>query len=168
MNSTQILFTIKDVRSFLGVFPSDMLPPSVTQSGTVIIKSDPHTEKGSHWLAVHYLPKSSSAFFFDSYGIEQLFLDIAAFIRRNSTVSDYDGRQLKGLTSNIYGKYCCLFALYMDRGSPPNNSSGNSTVRLQKQTDRSSEPSFPNSGRRRGEVTAAEVAESGAPAFYKG
>jgi len=64
MNTTQILCTLKDVRSFLGGFPSDMLPRSVTQTGTVIINADPHTEKGSHWLAVHFLPKSSSAYFF--------------------------------------------------------------------------------------------------------
>jgi len=51
MNTTQIACTLKDVRSFLGVFPSDMLPRSVTQTGTVIINTDPHTEKGSHWLA---------------------------------------------------------------------------------------------------------------------
>jgi len=57
MNTTQIACTLKDVRSFLGVFPSDMLPRSVTQTGTVIINTDPHTEKDSHWLAVHFFSK---------------------------------------------------------------------------------------------------------------
>ena len=116
MNTKQKACTLKDVRSFLGVFPSDMLPRSVTQTGTVIINTDPHTEKGSHWLAVHFFPKSSSAYYFDSYGILPLVPDIEAFIRRNCTVWDYNKRQLQGLTSNICGKYCCLFALYMDRG----------------------------------------------------
>ena len=100
----------------LGSFPTDMLPRSVTQSGLVIINADPHTEKGTHWLAVHCLSKSSSAYFFDSYGIVPLVPDVAAFIRRNCTVWDYNRRQLRGLTSNICGKYCCVFALYMDRG----------------------------------------------------
>ena len=54
MDTTQIACTLKDVRSFLGVFPSDMLPRSVTQTGTIIINTDPHTEKFSHWLAVHF------------------------------------------------------------------------------------------------------------------
>jgi hypothetical protein len=58
----------------------------VTQTGTVIINTDPHTEKGSHWLAVHFFPKSSSAYYFDSYGILPLVPDIEAFIRRNCTV----------------------------------------------------------------------------------
>jgi len=54
MNTTQISCTLKDVRSFLEVFPSDILPRSVTQTGTVIINTDPNTEKRSHWLAVHF------------------------------------------------------------------------------------------------------------------
>jgi len=29
---------------------------------------------------------------------------------------DYKRRQLQGLTSDVCGKYCWLFALYMDRG----------------------------------------------------
>jgi len=88
----------------LGVFRPDMLPPTVTQSGTVIINADPHTEKGSHWLAVHFLPKLLKAYFFASYGIVPLVPDIAAFIRRNFTVRDYNRRQLQSLTSNICGK----------------------------------------------------------------
>jgi len=86
MDTTQIFCTLKDVRSFLEIFPSDMLPRSVTQSGTVIMNADPHTEKVSHWLPEHFLPKSSSAYFFDSYGIVPLVPDIAAFIRRNCAV----------------------------------------------------------------------------------
>ena len=99
----------------LGILPLRM-PRSVTQTGTVIMSTDPHTEKVSHRLAVHFLPKSSSAYYFDSYGILPLVPDIEAFIRRNCTVWDYNKRHLQGLTSNICGKYCCLIALYMDRG----------------------------------------------------
>ena len=94
MNTTQIACTLKDMRSFLGVFPSDMLPRSVTQTGTVIINTDPHTEKGSHWLAVLFFPKSSSAYYFDSYGILPIVPYIEAFIRRNCTVWDHNKRQL--------------------------------------------------------------------------
>ena len=139
MNTTQIACTLKDVRSFLGVFPSDMLPRSVTQTGTVIINTDPHTEKCSHWLAVHFFPKSSSAYYFDSYGILPLVTDTKAFIRRNCTVWDYNKRQLQGLTSNTCGKYCCLFALYM--------TIRRATRKCGVSRDRSSEPSLPNLGR---------------------
>ena len=119
MDTMQILCTLRNVRSFLGVFLSDLLPQSVSQSGTVIINADPHTEKGSHWLAVLFRPKSASAYYFDSYGFVPHVPNIHAFIRRNSTVSNYNKRQLQGLTNNVCGKYCCLFALYTDQGYTP-------------------------------------------------
>jgi len=118
MDTTQILCTLRDVKSFFGVFPSHMLPRSVTETGAVIINADPHTEKGSHWLAIYFLSESSSAYF-DSYGILPLGPDIRTFIRRTCTVWDYNRRQLQGLTSNVCGKYCSLFALYTDRGFTP-------------------------------------------------
>ena len=116
MDTAQILFILRDVTSFLGVFPSDMLPRSFTRSSTVIINAVPLTEICSDWLAVHLQPKFSSAYFFDSYGIMPLVPDIAAFLRRNSTAWDYNRRHLQGLTINICGKYSSLFALYIDRG----------------------------------------------------
>jgi len=54
----EILSSLKDVRSFFGVFPFDMLPRSVTQSRTVIINANRHTVKCSQWLVVYFLPKS--------------------------------------------------------------------------------------------------------------
>jgi len=119
MYTTQILFTLKDVKSFLGVYPSDMLPRSVTRLGTVIINAKPHTEKSSHWLAVQLRPKSSNAYYLDSYGIVPLVHAIQAFIQRNYITWDHYRHQLQSLTSNNCGKYCCLFVLYMDRGFIP-------------------------------------------------
>jgi len=53
METAQILCTLKDVPSFLGVYPSDILPPSITRSATLIVNTDPHTASGTHWLAIH-------------------------------------------------------------------------------------------------------------------
>jgi hypothetical protein len=125
MYTLQILCALRDVRSFAGVFPSDLLPHSLAHACTVIINADPHKEKGSHWLAVQLLPKSSSAYYFDSYGMPPTLIPaIHEFIRRNSTVWDYKRRQLQGLTSNVCGKYCCLFALYASRGYGPRQNVG--------------------------------------------
>ena len=101
MDTKQILCTLRNVRTFLGVFPSDLLPQSVSQSDTVINNVDNHMEKLSHWLAVHFRPKSFSAYYFDSYGFLPLLPDIQAFIRRNSIVSNCNKRKLQGLTSNV-------------------------------------------------------------------
>jgi len=81
MDTVQILCTLLDVSSVLDVFPSDLLPQSITQTTTVIVNADPHTEGGSHLLGVQFGPKSSSAQYFDSYGIVPLVTSIQAFIK---------------------------------------------------------------------------------------
>ena len=103
----------------LRILPIRHVTASVTRLGTVIINADPHTEKGSQWLAVHLRPRSSSAYYFDSYGIVPLVPAIQAFIRRNCITWAHNRRQLQSLTSKNCRKYCCLFALCMDRGFTP-------------------------------------------------
>jgi hypothetical protein len=115
MDSMQILCTLRDVRSSIGLFPSVLLPRFITQSGTVIIKADPDTEKGSHWLVTNFQPLSYSTYHVDSYGIPHLSL-----LSKHS----WDAITLFGVTtiyncrvelSTVFGIYCCLFVLYMDR-----------------------------------------------------
>ena len=106
---------LRYMRSFLGVFPSDLLPQTpVAQSGTLIVNTDPHTKGGSHWLAVH-LQSRCLSYYFDSYGLPPFIPSIQSFINRNCIVWDYNAIQLQGPSSTVCGKYCCLFTLYMDR-----------------------------------------------------
>ena len=74
----QMLCTLRDISSFLDVFPSDLMPQSVKRTTTVIVKADPHTEGSSHWLYVHFRPKCSSAYYFELYGIVSLVPSIQA------------------------------------------------------------------------------------------
>jgi hypothetical protein len=119
MDTVQILYALQDVPSFLGVYASDLLPRSIVHTGTVIVNTDPHTEKGSHWQAIHFQTRSSRCYFFDSYGRHPHVSAIHDFIRRNSVVWQYNTVQLQGPTSTVCGEYCCLFALYMDKGYSP-------------------------------------------------
>ena len=119
MDTVQILCTLRNANSFLDVYASDPLPRSITKTCMFIVNADPHTKGGSHWLAVHFRPKSSYAYYFDSYGIVPFVPDILAFVKRNCTTWDHNRRQLQSLTSDVCGKYCCLFAVYMDRGYTP-------------------------------------------------
>jgi hypothetical protein len=119
MDTVQIRYTLKDVISFLGVYPSYLLPRSIVQTGSVIVNTDPHTEEGSQWLAIHFQPKSSSAFHFDSYGNPASVPDIKDFIRRCCTVCHYNTVRFQGATTTLCGHYCCLFVLYTDMGYTP-------------------------------------------------
>ena len=115
MDTVQILCILRNVKSVLGVFLS-YLPHSNTRYGSVIINDDPQTERGSHWLPIHFEPRSSSAYYFNS---NDIIPTIEAFLKRNCTVFDYNTAQLQGLTSTFCSQYCCLFALCMDRGYNP-------------------------------------------------
>ena len=85
MDTVQMLCILHYVGSFLDIFVSDHLPRSIMKTCTVFVNADTQTEGGSHCLAVHDRPKSSSAYYFDLYGILRLVSNILAFIRRNCT-----------------------------------------------------------------------------------
>jgi len=120
MDTAQIICTLKDGPSFLGVYPSDILPPPpLMRPATLIVNTDPHTAKRKHWLAIHLQPRSYSGYFFDSYGLPPLVPNIPTFLRRACSFWEYKTTPLQGLTSTVSGEYCCLLALYMDRGYTP-------------------------------------------------
>jgi len=116
MDTVQISCILNNVKTFLGAFPSDLLPHSITQPRTVIVNTDAHTQSVSHWLAIRLEPRSSTVFYFDAHGLSLYIHDTQSFLRRNCTVLNYNHAQLQGPTSTLCGKYCCPFALYMDTG----------------------------------------------------
>ena len=118
MNTLQIVHALKDVPSFQGVYPSDLLPKNVN-SGSYIINFDEHTEPGSHWVGVYFYKNFVTSFYFDSYGLFPPLTSIHTFIKQHSITWNYSHRQLQGLTSNTCGYYACLFALFMDKGYSP-------------------------------------------------
>jgi hypothetical protein len=120
MDTRQIICCLRDVSSILGVFASDMLPKySIARSGSRIVNTDPHTESGSHWQAIHIQSRSSRLYYFNSYVLPPYIPATKSFINRNFTVWVYNSIQLQGSTTTVCGKYCCLMALYMDWGYSP-------------------------------------------------
>jgi hypothetical protein len=88
MDTWQILCTLRDVNSFLDVFPTGSLRSSrpVLQPCNLIVNADPQTEGGSHWLAIRLTTCFSSAYYFDSYGILAIVPSVQSFIRRKSMI----------------------------------------------------------------------------------
>jgi len=143
MDTVQIQNALEGLNSFLGVYASDLLPLSIAHTGTVIVNTDPHTEPCNHWQAIHFHHphRSSSGYFFDSYGRYPHIPSILDFIRRHFKVWQYNRTQLQGPMTAVCGEYCCLFALYMDRGYTPQQFEGPATL-----TKRSTSYSAQNSG----------------------
>jgi hypothetical protein len=92
MENFQIICTLPDVTSFLDVFPYDLLPSShsILKPCTLIVNADPNAQGGSHRLFILLTPCSSSAEYFDAYGIVPLVPSIQAFLKRNCTTWKYD------------------------------------------------------------------------------
>jgi hypothetical protein len=104
MDTLEIYRPLSNVPTFVGVFPSDLLPshplPGLFKY-TLIINTDAHTEPGSHWAAVHLDTRSTTGYYFDPYGLFPLIRAI---------------RTLQGFTTDVCGQYAYLFALCLDRG----------------------------------------------------
>jgi hypothetical protein len=109
MDTFQILYALRNVHSFLGVYPSDILPlDKINQTGTIILNSNPHTEDVSDWLAIKIEPRSSTSIYFDSYGLSPFVPAIQSFLRRTCTIWEYNKTQLQGLTTDC-GHYCWVY-----------------------------------------------------------
>ena len=137
MDTWEILCTLRNVNSFFDVFPSDLLSSSrpVQTPCTLIVNADPQIEGGSHWLAIRLTLRSSSAYYFDSYGIVPLVPGIQDFLKHNCTTSEYNKRQLQGLTSDVCGQYC-RFAPSSWTGVTLLSNSSRSLPAVAMQTDR--------------------------------
>jgi hypothetical protein len=96
--------TLNNVESFLGAYPSDLLPHSITQPSTVIVNTDAHTQAETHWLAIRFEPRASAAFYFESYGLSPQIPVIQLFLRRNFSVLNYNNAKLQGPLSTFCGK----------------------------------------------------------------
>jgi hypothetical protein len=55
--------------SFLGVYPSDLLPlTNMPKNSALVFNTDPQDKPGQHWIAV-YVDKGGKGEYFDSYGL---------------------------------------------------------------------------------------------------
>jgi hypothetical protein len=92
MDTLEVYRALRDVPTFAGVFLCHLLPapplPELVRY-TLIVNTDVHTDPGSYWVAVHLDTRSSSGYYFDSYGLFPLVPAMQHFIRRNCTPSNY-------------------------------------------------------------------------------
>jgi hypothetical protein len=98
MDTLQILGALRGGPTFAGVVPSDLLPSHPLQGlvrYTLIVNTEAHDQHGSHWVAEHLDTRSSSGYYFDSYGLFPLVPAIRDFIRRACSLWSYNTRTLQ-------------------------------------------------------------------------
>ena len=70
---------------------------------------------GSHWVAVR-ISDSGYAEYFDSYVLPPYKLEVMAFLQRHSISWTFNRNRLQASTSNVFGHYCCIYALHKAKG----------------------------------------------------
>jgi len=115
--SSQLDDALKDVRGYLGSFPSDQLPGTLKVGESLIANYDPEGKPGSHWVAARNDPHMVT--WFDSFAYPpdavdnilhdktsfQAYLDKAAAGRPVR----YNHMSLQALPSNTCGEWCVIF-----------------------------------------------------------
>jgi len=122
MNTLDLVHAIEqDPKShgkFCGVYAADTLPKVIENYPCgLIVNTDPHTEKGSHWLAM-YFTSEENAEFFDSYGHPPDFYqeNFKTFLDSHSRKWTYNHRCLQSLSSSMCGQFCVYFLINRIRG----------------------------------------------------
>lgn len=116
MNTIQINKVLtKHVKYFQGVYPIDLLPSTIIKPSIIIINLDKHYMPGSHWVAL-CISESGYADYFDSYGFPPFKHEIIAYLQRHSVSWKFNRHRLQGLTSNVCGHFCCLYAFHRAKG----------------------------------------------------
>lgn len=116
MNSEEIYVYLKTlpVHNF-GVYASDCLPVRISSSSALVVNTDPHTKKGTHWIAI-YLDHLGDLEYFDSLGQRPLVPEHLAFIKRNSKHYFYNTRPLQSYNSTVCGHYCLVYLYFRSHG----------------------------------------------------
>ena len=120
MNSSQIHAILSrdpaSARYFEGVFPSDKIPVARKFPCALVLNTDKHDEKGTHWLAV-YIQDKETLEFFDSYGLppETYGEDITRFVNQHRRIQ-WNKMTFQSLTSNVCGQYCIFFIVKRCQG----------------------------------------------------
>ncbi len=102
-------------KTFLGVYPRDLLPEMKQRPASIIINTDPSYLPGRHWLAF-YIDKNGVGFFFDSYGKSPAFYGLEHYLKKLTTTIVTNNQRLQGVNSSTCGLFSIYFILLKSRG----------------------------------------------------
>lgn len=114
MNTSQISRLLYRNKSFLDVYPSDLLPKRYLAQRPVglVVNTHPHHLPGEHWIAI-YLPPEGPGEFFDSYGTApddpRLPKTIAKFLEHQAEETVFQQNQLQHPRAVTCGHHCVFF-----------------------------------------------------------
>ncbi|SRR5260221_370210 len=99
---------------FLGTFPRDRLPKTLSKPSLMICNTDPHDQPGQHWIVIYFRDVEYGEYF-DSFGRlpERTF---QIYLNKHCRNWIFNDRQLQSLISRFCGHYCVLYCVKRCRG----------------------------------------------------
>ena len=98
---------------FAGVFAIDRLPKTFQTPTLFVCNTDPHYEKGQHWIVL-YVENSSYGEYFDSFGRPPLDI-FREFLNRHCKYWIFNENHLQSSVSHFCGHYCIFYCLHRCR-----------------------------------------------------
>ena len=112
MNTREIEYILRKNRKtasvFLGAVPSDGIPDASIFPYAVVINTEPHDDRGRHWVAV-FVESKDRVEYFDSYGGLPN-SNIATFLLRFPHLLRHTD-SFQSLSSKVCGHYCIFFLI---------------------------------------------------------
>jgi len=103
---------------FLGVFPSDKLPPPVLNKQFIVCNLDGHKLKGSHWICI-YLEKQLNGYkgeYFDSFARYPRVRNIENYLNANCISWVWNNQPVQNIFSDTCGHHVIYFLAKRCRG----------------------------------------------------
>jgi hypothetical protein len=111
MNTTQINSILRrnpvTRQIYRGCFPSDMIPSFRRFPSAMVVNFDPHTQGGTHWVAI-YAPDKLHAFYFDSTASDGVD-SIEEYLRKNFKITVLQNVALQKPGTTVCGYYAIYF-----------------------------------------------------------
>lgn len=102
--------------SFLGVFPCDKLPRTLSWPSSLIANTQPSNDAGEHWVAI-FINKEGYADYFCSYGVPPQF-EFRDFLNLFSCSFRYSKKRIQSNLSTTCGQYSVFFLHARANGLP--------------------------------------------------
>ena len=108
MQSSEIKKKLMKDKTFIGCYPFDKLPALPEKlPAKLIINTGASSTEGEHWVALLLKPKS--CFYFDSFGVPILNLEIHKFLKKKYKKVTFSALCIQDYRSNKCGEFCITF-----------------------------------------------------------
>lgn len=98
-----------------GIYPADQIPKVWTRPAALIVNTENHWQRGSHWIAM-YVDGHGNGYYFDSFGRPPLIPEYVDSLHKNCRHYKWNSRRLQSEDSDVCGQFCMMFCRVISSG----------------------------------------------------